>query len=94
MEVLKYLFGGALLLSGLLIVFASYVRQITNFRNRKKENRQWSSPAPFVGPLFIIVGYSALPFEFSGWLFLVLVLDPDTVITILSLPHLIKELRE
>lgn len=94
MEILKHLFGAALLLAGTLIVFASYVRQWRNFRNRKDKNFQWSSPAPFVGPLFIIVGYSTLPLEFSDWIFWVFVLDPDTLITILSIPYLIKGFRE
>ncbi len=94
MELLKYVFGGALLLFGLFIVLANYVRQVTNFRNRKKENGKWSSPAPFVGPIFVVVGYSALPFEYTPWLFLIFLLDPDTVITIIFLPYLIKGLRE
>ncbi len=94
MEWWSYLLGGAFLLCGSLIVLASYVRQISNFRNRNKADGQWSSPAPFIGPLLIIVGYAALPVEFSSWIFLAIVLDPDTVITILSLPHLIKGLRE
>lgn len=94
MEVLRYLLGGASVLGGTLIIIASYLRQISNFRNRNKENGKWSSPAPFFGPLLVIVGYSALPFEFSGWIFLVIVLDPDTVLTILSIPWLIKGLRE
>jgi uncharacterized membrane protein HdeD (DUF308 family) len=93
-ELLKHFFGGALLLFGLFIVLASYVRQITNFRNRKKENGKWSSPAPFVGPVFVVVGYAALPFEFSSWIFLIIVLDPDTLITIVGLPYLIKAFRE
>ena len=93
MEVLRYLFGGVLLLFGIFIVVSNYVRQISNFRNRKKDGH-WSSPAPILGPLFIIIGYSALPIDFSRWIFLAVILDPDTVITIIGLPHLIKALRE
>jgi len=78
----------------LFIVFTSYVRQITNFRNRKKEKGKWSSPAPFVGPIFVVVGYTALPLEYTPWIFLIFVLDPDTVITIIGLPYLIKAFRE
>jgi hypothetical protein len=89
-EMLRLVFASALLLFGLFIVITNYVRQIANFRNRKGH---WSSPAPIVGPLFIIVGYSALPFEFSNWIFLAVVLDPDTVITVISLPYLIKAFR-
>ena len=93
MEILRYLFGGALLLLGILIVITNYVRQISNYRNRK-ENDHWSSPAPLVGPLFIIVGYATLPIEFSKWIFLAILLDPDTVVTVIGLPHLVKALRE
>ncbi len=89
---LRFVFAGVLLLFGLFIVVTNYVRQVANFRDRKKEG-QWSSPAPIIGPLFIIVGYSALPFEFSNWIFLAVVLDPDTVITVIGLPYLIKGLR-
>jgi hypothetical protein len=94
MELAKYILGGALLLFGLFIVVTNYARQISNFRSGKKENGRWSSPAPLVGPLFTIIGYLILPFEFSGWILLVIVLDPDTVITILGIPYLIKALRE
>lgn len=90
---LRYLFAGTLLLFGLFIVVTNYVRLITNYRNRKKDGH-WSSPAPIVGPLSIIVAYSALPFEFSNWIFLAIILDPDTVITVIGLPHLIKAFRE
>ena len=90
---LRYLFAGALLLFGLFIVVTNYVRLIANYRNRKKDGR-WSSAAPIVGPLFIIVGCSLLPFEFTNWIFLAFILDPDTVITVIGLPHLIKALRE
>jgi hypothetical protein len=92
-EMLRLVLASALLLFGLFIVITNYVRQIANFRNGKKEGH-WSSPAPIVGPLFIIVGYSALPFEFSNWIFLAVVLDPDTVITVISLPYLIRALRD
>jgi len=94
LELLRYVFGVALLLFGSFIILTNYARQISNYRNSKKENGRWSSPAPLIGPLFVIVGYSILPLEFSSWIFLVIVLDPDTVITILGLPHLIKALRE
>ena len=93
MEILRCLFAGFLLLFGLFIVATNYVRLVANYRNRKRDGH-WSSPAPIVGPLFIIVGYSLLPFEFSNWVFLAIILDPDTVITVIGLPHLIKALRE
>ncbi len=94
MELLKHVFGGALLLFGVFIVISNYVRQITNHRNSKKKNGKWSSPAPFVGPIFVVVGYAALPFGFSPWIFLIFVLDPDTLITVIGLPYFIKAFRE
>ena len=93
MEVLRYLIGGALLLFGVFVVITNYVRQISNFRNRKKDGH-WSSPAPVLGPLLIIVGYAALPIEFSNWVFLAVILDPDTVITVIGLPSFIKASRQ
>lgn len=94
MELFSYVPGTFFLLIGSLAVFASYVRQISNYRNRNKEGRRWSSPAPFIGPVFIIFGYFALPIEFSKWILLVVVFDPDTVVTILSIPYLFKMLRK
>ncbi len=94
MESFTYFLGAALLLFGSFIIFSNYIRQITNFNNRNKENAQWSSPTPLVGPMFIILGYSVLPFEFSNLIFLVMILDPDTLIAILSIPYLIKGLLE
>ena len=50
-------------------------------------------PGPVVGPALVVVGYLVLPVEFSKWIFLVIVLDPDTVITVLSIPYFFKGLR-
>jgi len=94
MDIFRFVLGGVFLLAGALIVLASYVRQISNCLNRYKKDWRYSSPAPFIGPMLIILGYFALPIEFSIWIFLILLLDPDTVIAILSIPHLIKAIRE
>ena len=93
MEMLRYFLAGALILFGLFVVIINYVRLIANHRNRKGDGR-WSSPAPFVGPLFIIIGYLASPLEFSNWILLAIIVDPDTVTTLISLPHFVKTLRE
>jgi hypothetical protein len=89
-DLLKQIFGGLLILAGALIIVANYARQVSNFRNRK--GGRWSSPAPFVGPLFLIVGYNALPLPMSDWIFIVALVDPDTVIVVLSVPLLIIRL--
>jgi len=90
MEWFIYIISASILLFGLFILFSNYLRQITNFKNRNKENAKWSSPAPFVGPVFVILGYSWLPFEFSNFIFFVIIFDPDTLLTLLSIPYLIK----
>ncbi len=93
MVLLRYMLGGVLLLFGLLIIVTNYARQVSNFRNRNKDGG-WSSPAPILGPMFVIVGYATLPVEFSNWVLLAAVLDPDTIILLGSLPHLIRALRD
>jgi len=94
MNLLISFLGFSSLLLGLFIIFSNYARQLTNFRNRNKENAKHSSIAPLFGPLFIIVGYSMLPFEFSNFVFFVIVVDPDTVIAILSIPYFFKGLSQ
>ena len=94
MELIRYGLGGVFLLAGVLIVFAGYVRQIANYKNRNQQDRRWSSPAPFIGPIFIVFGYFVLPGEFSSWIFLVIVLDPDTVVTLTSIFLLLKTRRQ
>jgi hypothetical protein len=83
-ELFSYVPGTVFLLIGSLIMFAKYVRQISNYRNRNKQGRRWSSPVPFIGPVLVILGNFALPIVF----------DPDTVVTILSIPYLFKALRK
>ena len=92
MQWLIYLLYASFILFGLFIILSNYLRQITNFKNRNIEGAKWSSPAPFVGPIFVIIGYSGLPFEFSSFIFFVIILDPDTLLTIFSIPYFIKGL--
>jgi hypothetical protein len=87
MDMLENILGVVLVLIGIVIVGGNYYRQIMNFINRHTKDRGWSSPIPFVGPLFIIMGYSMMPFDFWIGLFWVIVLDPDTMLTLLSLPY-------
>ena len=94
MDSIRYVLGTICLLAGTLIVVASYVRQIRNYRNRNKNGHRWSSPAPFIGPALIIAGYFVLPVTFCYWLLLVFALDPDTMVTVLSIPLVFKESRQ
>lgn len=90
---LDYAIGAALISVGSYLIVMNYIRQFHNYRYRKTGTGQWSSAVPFFGPLFVIVGYSSLPVEFSNWIFLVMVLDPDTVLIVLSLPHVFRGFR-
>lgn len=94
MELFQYLLGAVFLLFGVSIVSASYVRQIANYRNRSKKDYRWSSPAPFIGPMFTILGYFTMPIEFSSWILLVIVLDPDTMLVVVSFPFLVRAQRD
>jgi len=90
----SYLLGGALAVYGLLIIAINYIRQISNFTNKNKEDYQWSSPKPIIGPLCLILGYFILPVEFSKWIFWVLLLDPDTLMIIISIPYLLVRKKD
>lgn len=48
--------------------------------------------AATAGPALVILGFSLLPVPFSKWVLLIIALDPDTVLTILSLPSLFRGL--
>ena len=56
MDLIIIIFSGALLLFGIFIVGSNYLRQYINFKNQDIEGAPHSSSAPFVGPIFIIVG--------------------------------------
>jgi len=86
--------GAFFLLFGCFIIFSNYIRQIKNYKDQNKEHASYSSPAPFAGPIFVIVGYSVLPLEFSNLIFFVIALDPDTLIILLSLPYFFKGLKK
>ena len=81
MELLNNLLAGAIFLLGVIIVGGNYYRQFKNFKNRNQVDASWSSPTPFIGPIFIIMGYSMLPFVFPSWIFWIIVFDPDTLKT-------------
>ena len=92
MDFFKMAMGGGLLLFGAFIIFCGYSRQIHNFKNRRRKNASWSSPVPFVGPIFVLVGLNALSVELSAWALLIFALDPDTALTVIYFPiFLVKQ---
>ena len=88
MGYVRAIIGIILILFGAYIIILNFIRQ---FNNAKKKDGKYSSPAPFIGPLCIVIGYAILPIKFSWLIFLAFVIDPDTIIIIASIPFLIKE---
>ena len=89
MELLSNLPAGILMFFGAFMILINYVRQISNFKKRNSKVRSWSSPKPFIGPILLIIGYSLLPITFSNWIYLIILLDPDTLLMILSMPYIL-----
>jgi hypothetical protein len=92
MDFLMKVFGLVLTLFGIFIIVAAYIRQINNYKFGKTGQGKHSSPAPFIGPIFMIVGISLMQFELSGWIWMLFLLDPDTIVTLISLPEFFKQL--
>ena len=94
MSFLTTILGLVLTAFGGFIIVSSYVRQIHNYKVRKTGVGKHSSPAPFVGPIFVIVGLTLMSVKLSGWVWLLFLIDPDTVVIVLSLPLLFKQLSK
>lgn len=92
MDFLTKILGLALTAFGGFIIVSAYIRQFHNYKVRKTGVGKHSSPAPFIGPIFVIVGLTLLSVKLSVWVWLLFLIDPDTVVIVLSLPMLIKRL--
>ncbi len=92
MEILRYILGSLFVLFGLYGITLSYIRQITNYRHIRQGIDSWSSPTPFLGPLAILIGSLVLPLQFGWWILFVFLVDPDTIIALISLPPLIRDI--
>jgi hypothetical protein len=92
MIIFRYIIGILLACFGVYIIICNYIRQIRNYINKKKGIDKWSSPAPFLGPLCVTIGYAITPLAFKPIIFLAFIVDPDTAIIIISLPWFFREL--
>lgn len=92
MDFLETILGVAMFLFGVFIVGCSYVRQYHNYKNRNRPGAPHSSPAPVVGPIFIIFGLKFAGVEPRMWFWFFFLLDPDTVVAVLSLPVFLREI--
>jgi len=91
MVLVREIIGAIFIFYGSLIILQNYTRQFNNAKNAKMKNGKHSSAAPFIGPIGIILGFLIFPVKFSPLIFLVFVIDPDTVLIVKSIPFLIKE---
>lgn len=85
MDFLLTILGLGLLAFGSFIIVCSYIRQVQNHKNRDNPKASYSSPAPFIGPIFVIIGLALLSVELSLWMLLLFLLDPDTVMIVFGL---------
>ncbi|MEE8472387.1 MAG: ADP-ribosylglycohydrolase family protein [Dehalococcoidia bacterium] len=94
MELLRNILGGLVVLLGLSVIAMSYIRQIRNILNSRRGTGGWSSPAPLVGPVLVVLGGWLLPLHFGWWVLIAFLVDPDTVIVLIGLPWLFRGLVE
>ena len=89
MDFILSILGIASLAFGSFVIVCSYLRQAKNFKNRDNPEAPHSSPAPFVGPLFVIAGLATMSVELSPWIILLFLFDPDTLIVVVGLVWLL-----
>ena len=90
MELVQYILGSLLILLGLYLITLNYIRLIKNLqRSRRPGIGNWSSPMPIVGPLMVLLGSVVLPLHFSWWVLIAFLVDPDTILFVISLPYLV-----
>ena len=74
MDIARYIVGGSLALLGAVIVFSTYVAVL-----RKRAGDGGYSLIPLIGPLAFIGGVAISPISFSHWLWLVFLIDINTI---------------
>ena len=61
-------------------------RQIHNFRESRKENGKWSSPAPLIATVAFLTAWNLAPTSLPSWGLLFLLLDVDTLVFLVMVP--------
>jgi uncharacterized membrane protein YkvA (DUF1232 family) len=92
MEILSFILGALLIVYGSCLLVLNFLRQLNNYRNRKNKRNGWSSPAPLIAPIIIVLGYFVLPIDFNPIVLIVFLLDADTVLLFLGIPVLLFQL--
>jgi hypothetical protein len=92
MKILSLTIGVCFLIAGISIVACNYLYLWMNYGNRKRNINNFNSLIPLFGALFLLVGSFMLLIKFRIYFLLVFVLDPGTLILLLSMPKLIRDL--
>lgn len=84
--------GILLIILGSFVILCNYIYLFKNWINKKQKVDKFHSQIPLFGALLLFVGLTLLPTGFSKYYYFVFAIDPGTVMFVLSLPVLIKEM--
>ncbi len=92
MNILWWIVGGVLCLSGLYVIVMNWLVFVNNVILKKK----WVSTVPFIGVILVFVGMAVLPIEnIWKWAWFLLFVDWGSIpLIVLSLLHNRKEESE
>ncbi len=74
MDIARYIVGGSFALLGAFIIFSTYVAVF-----KKRAGDGGYSLIPLIGPLAFIGGVAISPISFSHWLWLVFLIDINSI---------------
>ena len=91
-EIIRWIIGIILMGFGIFVSLFGPYRTYINKKNQKNNVDKHMSMAPILGTGSFVLGYLTLPIVFSYYAFLILLLDWDTVLLIIYIPFIVKEI--
>ena len=88
----SFIFGITFIVIGILVLLSNYIYVVGNILNKKRGIQKHYSFIPLVAPIFILLGVHFSPMQFNWYYWFVTIADLGTLVLILSLPKLIKEI--
>jgi len=85
--------GALLVFLGIFTILCNYVYLIKNYLNKKHNIKKFHSLIPLFGALLVLGGSFVLSIKFRMYFLLIFIFDPGTVVFLLGIPRLIKEMR-
>jgi hypothetical protein len=86
-----WILGAVFCLFGVYVACLNWAALFLSIRNARRGIGKRYSQGPVFGPLSGYLGLTALPIHKSPWVWLVLLLDPSTLVLAVSLPYLFRE---